>query len=88
MTTTQFKLVVLGIFIAACIAVVDTTPSLQNTPRVGQVWHYSTGNPFDASADKTFTVLAVKDGWVQYRDQDGIVRSALISWFVDGATHD
>lgn len=50
----------------------------------GQVWEIdeSDGNPFKSSEKSTYEVLAVKEGWVQYRQVEyGDIDSARISSF-------
>ena len=52
---------------------------------VGQIWLYSTGNPFKSHVDCN-EVLDVKNGWVQYRDIcTGWISSSTVKYFLIGS---
>ena len=50
----------------------------------GQVWIYQSGDPFEPIRDVR-TVIAVKDGWVQYRRVTGGIDSWPLDFFKIGS---
>lgn len=86
------KRVLLAIGVLASLVIVYTIAEVLTGPKieVGQVWRFEDDNPFDTSGNRTKTVLAVSNGYVQYvvRWDDG--RSCVVSaeshFFGCGAT--
>lgn len=80
-----FALLFLGwAFVHGVILSLDHPDIFAPNIQPGQVWIYETKDPFDKHAERN-EVLAVKDGYVQYRDENGRVRSYPVDLFLVGS---
>ena len=54
-------------------------------PRVGETWKWEYKSPFEENS-KTYKVLAVEDGYIQYKNIDtGRIDSSSVAWFKVGS---
>ena len=78
-------ILICGVFIAVLAVIIVSHH--RNKVRPGQVWEYKCPDPFQQELSSTYTVIAVKDGYVLYKSSlTGENYSEPISWFKLGQT--
>ena len=63
-------------------------PTMPIIPAVGEIWVYELdeGNPFETPTVIEYEVLAIKDGWIQYKNVEGnSIYSVRTLYFILGA---